>query len=127
MARTHDVAVIGAGTLDMLPHNGAVVSLLAICGTTHKTVKRVVERHAAGQDRPVRAPRPANYEDVRTLVAQDVKDTRGRISAKAAAAQGPRCRVHRLGPQLPPPRGPGEEGVAGPARADPPAGVVVPG
>ena len=53
-----------------------------ICGTTHKTVKRVVERHAAGQDRPVRAPRPANYEDVRTLVAQDVKDTRGRISAK---------------------------------------------
>lgn len=53
-----------------------------ICGTTHKTVKRVVERHAAGQARPVRAPRPANYEAVRTLVAQDVKDTRGRISAK---------------------------------------------
>src|SRR5699024_3381716 len=41
-----------------------------------------VERHAAGQARPVRAPRPANYEAVCTLVAQDVKDTRGRISAK---------------------------------------------
>ncbi|KUG57114.1 transposase [Serinicoccus chungangensis] len=53
-----------------------------ICGTTHKTVKRVVERHTAGQGRPVRAPRPANYEAVRALVAGDVKDTRGRISAK---------------------------------------------
>jgi len=30
------VAVIGAGTLDSLPHNGAVVTLLAVCGTTHK-------------------------------------------------------------------------------------------
>ena len=32
----HRVAVISAGTLDALPHNGAVVTLLAICGTTHK-------------------------------------------------------------------------------------------
>jgi H+/gluconate symporter-like permease len=32
----HRVAVIGAGTLDILPHNGAVVSLLAICGRTHR-------------------------------------------------------------------------------------------
>jgi H+/gluconate symporter-like permease len=32
----HRVAVIGAGTLDTLPHNGAVVTLLAVCGTTHK-------------------------------------------------------------------------------------------
>jgi H+/gluconate symporter-like permease len=30
------VAVIGAGTLDSLPHNGAVVTLLAVCGTTHR-------------------------------------------------------------------------------------------
>jgi H+/gluconate symporter-like permease len=35
-ALMHRVAVIGAGTLDMLPHNGAVVSLLAICGASHK-------------------------------------------------------------------------------------------
>ena len=33
----HRVAVIGAGTLDSLPHNGAVVTLLAVCGATHKT------------------------------------------------------------------------------------------
>jgi H+/gluconate symporter-like permease len=32
----HRVAVIGAGTLDSLPHNGAVVTLLAICGSTHR-------------------------------------------------------------------------------------------
>jgi H+/gluconate symporter-like permease len=27
---------MSAGTLDSLPHNGAVVTLLAVCGTTHK-------------------------------------------------------------------------------------------
>jgi H+/gluconate symporter-like permease len=32
----HRVAVIGSGTLDILPHNGAVVSLLVLCGTTHR-------------------------------------------------------------------------------------------
>ncbi|WP_334148573.1 GntP family permease [Hyphomicrobium sp.] len=35
-ALMHRVAVIGAGTLDSLPHNGAVVSLLAVCGSTHR-------------------------------------------------------------------------------------------
>lgn len=35
-ALLHRVAVIGAGTLDSLPHNGAVVTLLAVCGATHK-------------------------------------------------------------------------------------------
>lgn len=34
-ALLHRVAVIGSGTLDSLPHNGAVVSLLAVCGSTH--------------------------------------------------------------------------------------------
>ncbi len=32
----HRVAVMSAGVLDTLPHNGAVVTLLAVCGTTHK-------------------------------------------------------------------------------------------
>jgi H+/gluconate symporter-like permease len=32
----HRVAVIGSGTLDSLPHNGAVVTLLAVCGPTHR-------------------------------------------------------------------------------------------
>lgn len=35
-AALHRVAVIGSGTLDTLPHNGAVVTLLAICGSTHR-------------------------------------------------------------------------------------------
>jgi H+/gluconate symporter-like permease len=32
----HRVAVIGSGTLDSLPHNGAVVTLLSLCGISHK-------------------------------------------------------------------------------------------
>jgi H+/gluconate symporter-like permease len=32
----HRVAVIGSGTLDSLPHNGAVVTLLSVCGATHR-------------------------------------------------------------------------------------------
>ena len=35
-ALMHRVAVIGSGTLDSLPHNGAVVTLLAVCGATHR-------------------------------------------------------------------------------------------
>jgi H+/gluconate symporter-like permease len=34
-ALLHRVAVIGSGTLDSLPHNGVVVTLLAVCGVTH--------------------------------------------------------------------------------------------
>ena len=35
-ALLHRVAVIGSGTLDSLPHNGAVVTLLSVCGATHR-------------------------------------------------------------------------------------------
>jgi H+/gluconate symporter-like permease len=35
-ALLHRVTTISAGTLDSLPHNGAVVSLLAVCGLTHR-------------------------------------------------------------------------------------------
>ncbi|WP_026608152.1 GntP family permease [Methylocapsa acidiphila] len=35
-ALMHRIAVIGAGTLDMLPHNGAVVTVLAVCGASHR-------------------------------------------------------------------------------------------
>jgi H+/gluconate symporter-like permease len=34
-ALMHRIAVIGSGTLDSLPHNGGVVTLLAVCGSTH--------------------------------------------------------------------------------------------
>ncbi|MDF0605036.1 GntP family permease [Neisseriaceae bacterium TC5R-5] len=35
-ALLHRIAVMSAGTLDSLPHNGAVVTLLAVCNSTHK-------------------------------------------------------------------------------------------
>jgi transposase len=63
-----------------------------MCGTTHKTVKRVVERHKAGGAAPARRDRSRNYDDVRGLVAGKVAKSYGRISAKrllpAARAAG---------------------------------------
>lgn len=35
-ALLHRVAVISSGTLDTLPHNGGIVTLLAVCGSTHR-------------------------------------------------------------------------------------------
>jgi len=35
-AALHRVAAIAAGTLDSLPHNGAIVTLLAVCHATHR-------------------------------------------------------------------------------------------
>jgi transposase len=53
-----------------------------LCGTTHKTVKRVVERAESGGELPQRAPRPRNVDPVRELVAERVAKSGGRISAK---------------------------------------------
>jgi transposase len=55
----------------------------ALCGTTHKTVRRVVEANRAGV--PVSAPRragPRNTDAVRAVIDDKVKATDGRISAK---------------------------------------------
>jgi transposase len=52
-----------------------------LCGTTHKTVKRVVERAKAGEP-PQRAARPRNFDQVQDLVAERVAKSGGRISAK---------------------------------------------
>lgn len=38
----HRVAAIGSGALVMLPYNGAVVTLLAICGATQRGSYREV-------------------------------------------------------------------------------------
>jgi Mu transposase-like protein len=59
-------------------YRGAAV----ISGTTHKTVKRVIDRHEAGGAAPARVPRERNYDAVAGLVAERVKKTSGRISAK---------------------------------------------
>jgi transposase len=64
----------------------------AISGTTPKTVKRVIARHEAGGAAPPRVRRERNYDAVAGLVAERVKKTSGRISAKrllpAARAAG---------------------------------------
>jgi transposase len=53
-----------------------------LCATTPKTVRRVVERHEAGGQRPQRKPRGRNYDRVVELVGSRVRATKGRISAK---------------------------------------------
>ena len=69
-------------------YRGAAV----MCGTTHKTVKRIIERAEAGGKSPDRAGRGHNYDLVAELVADRVAVTKGRISAKrllpAARAAG---------------------------------------
>ena len=54
----------------------------AMCGTTHKTVRRIIERAEAGGKTPDRAGRSHNYDLVAELVADRVAVTKGRISAK---------------------------------------------
>lgn len=55
----------------------------AVCATTHKTVRRIVEAAEAGeQPRPVRRRRGHNYDEVRELVRARVAATHGRVSAK---------------------------------------------
>jgi hypothetical protein len=69
-------------------YRGAAV----MCGTTHKTVKRIIERAEAGGAPPARRARGRNYDSVADLVAGRVAATSGRISAKrllpAARAAG---------------------------------------
>lgn len=64
---------------------GSYRGAAAICGTTHKTVKRIIEAHEAavcGRAAVARVPRARNYEGVADLVAQRVRKSHGRISAK---------------------------------------------
>lgn len=55
-----------------------------LCGTTHKTVKRVVEDHRSGlpPDRSRRTPRAKNTDQVVAVIEEKVRATDGRISAK---------------------------------------------
>ena len=70
-------------------YRGAAV----ICGTTHKTVRRIVEAHdAGGGARPERKDRGHNYDAVRRWSPSRWSASKGRISAKrllpAARAAG---------------------------------------
>ncbi|WP_081495032.1 IS21 family transposase [Mycolicibacterium chubuense] len=76
------------------------------CGTTHKTVRRVVAKFEADQAGVVPAPRVErghNYDAVTDLVAERVEKSKGRISAKrllpiarAAGYQGSARNFRRL-------------------------------
>jgi hypothetical protein len=68
-----------------------------LCGITHKTVKRVVDRAEAG-GAPEPRPRPRNFDQVRDLVAERVAKSGGRISAKRLLpiAQAPAMRGRRV-------------------------------
>ncbi|MDX6238662.1 MAG: hypothetical protein QOG10_3477, partial [Kribbellaceae bacterium] len=61
---------------------GSYRAAAELCGTTHKTVKRVVEKFEAGETAPPRVERVHNYDAVAELVAERVKKSRGRMSAK---------------------------------------------
>lgn len=55
------------------------------CGTTHRTVKKIVDKFEADQagiTPPPRAERPHNYDAVADLVTERVEKSKGRISAK---------------------------------------------
>ncbi len=59
---------------------GSFRSAAALCGTTHKTVRRVVERRSRPpRERP---PRPKNTDPMASLIAEKVRSSDGRISAK---------------------------------------------
>ena len=97
----HRVAVIGAGTLDSLPHNGAVVTLLAVCGSTHR--ESYLDLFIAGRGRPPGAgggdrardgvgPRSAGLVDPERPDQHEARDGGGR-----AAGQGDHRQVRSGG------------------------------
>jgi transposase len=69
-----------AAYLDVGTYRGAA----AICGTTHRTVKREISRRLAGGEvaSAKKAERVKNTDIVAEVVARRVKRTQGRISAK---------------------------------------------
>jgi len=67
---------------------GSYRATAALCGTTHKTVRRVVERR--GRPQAERPARPRVTDPVLGLIAAKVKRTDGRISAKRLL---PLCRA----------------------------------
>jgi transposase len=61
---------------------GSYRGAAAICETTPKTVRRVIERHEVGGAAAERKPRERNYDPVTELVTAKIAETKGRMSAK---------------------------------------------
>ena len=67
---------------------GSYRAAAALCGTTHRTVRHVVERQ--GRPPVERPPRPKTTDPLGVLIADRVRATDGRISAKRLL---PTCRA----------------------------------
>ena len=100
---------------------GSYRAAAALCGTTHKTVRRVVERRTAPPDE--RPPRPRSTDPFRDLIAeQGPRDRRpDQRQAPAAARAAPRATQARpatCAARSPRPRPPGGRrgGCTGPGR-----------
>ena len=100
-ALLHRVAVIGAGTLDSLPHNGAVVTLLAVCGSTlcqellrHRYGGNC--RRASGARRRDCARQPAGL----VLVCHIADDRAGHAMPPPRPRLGRPVRAHPFGVQV---------------------------
>lgn len=61
---------------------GSYRAVAALCGTTAKTVKRVIARREKGETDHWRVAVPRNTDGVTELIAERVRTTGGRISAK---------------------------------------------
>lgn len=108
---------------------GSLRAAAELCGTTHKTVKRVLERRAAGQEPGRRRSRPKPVglaEPFTDLIFAKVKSTDGRITAKEVAAGSAGGRVCRVGADVSSGGGRAEApvaaGAAGVSAVDPAAG-----
>ena len=68
--------------VDAYQELGSYRAAAALCGTTDKTVKRVLARRATGETEHRRAAVPRTTDGVTELIAERVRSSDGRISAK---------------------------------------------
>lgn len=66
---------------------GSYRAAAKLCGTTHKTVRRLIERREAGEKIMQYHPRPKATDPYLSLIAAKVRSTQGRISAKRLLPQ----------------------------------------
>ncbi len=71
--------------MDAYQTMGSYRGAAVLCGTTHKTVKRVVERRGRGQEGR-RAKQPLKVATVVRLIEERVRQSDGRISVKRLRA-----------------------------------------
>ena len=66
---------------------GSYRAAAQLCGTTHKTVRRLIERRSAGEEVMQYRPRPKATDPYLALIEAKVRSTDGRISAKRLLPQ----------------------------------------